>query len=147
MSKLSICFFKWFWYFHQYIVGEQPVWPEKMRSTVPILVLGCSHYCQIIDSVFSFQFGWLYFSFRDDIKGCFPFLFSFLLLKLSCHHLFKEKDGGLCLAKACEVWIFKIESIPDDDNCSKDHMCNILSSAVRFCIIQRALFPQGSYLR
>lgn len=67
---------------------------KRMRSTVPIVVLGCSHSSQIIDDVFSFQFGWPYSSFCDDINGCFPFLFGFLLLlKLSRQHLFIEKDG------------------------------------------------------
>jgi len=64
-----------------------------MRSVVPILVLGSGHYCQIIDSVFSFQFVWLYFSFRDDIKGCFHFLFSCFSYNYPVITYLKKKMG------------------------------------------------------
>lgn len=147
MSKLSICFCKWFWYFQQYIVSEQLVWPEKNEKY-------CAYSCAWLQSFLSNYWQCFFFSIWLALF-LFPWwhkrLFSFPLQLSSSFKIipsapiYRKRWVTFCLAKACKAWIFEIESIPD--NYSKGHMCNILHSAVRFCIIQRPLFLQGSQLR
>lgn len=71
----------------------------------------------VVFCCFFFSPVWISF-FNDDVRGCLLSLFSFPhLLKLFSHRLCKANDVDF--VKSYKSCIFKIESIPVNDNCSK----------------------------